>query len=246
MQYRIMPFFCDVFFMNPFRSCFFCCETTVFRLHAWGNALLHGIAAAFDVSNYRLAFLMMSLYSSSLGSIELTHQFSGVLGGLLAAQAHASQESSDPPRPSQSSTRPSIVSPLRDRTSVTRIMCSLSRVTSAGDSKVFLPSGAAVVNPVEHPGAQALEVNQAALHAPPPLCPPLVQHVEEPVAHDGVVNFPFQWRVFDHWFFFRFWCSFLVGLLEFCGECPMLWLLGRFSTRSQSDLQLFLCNSPKV
>ena len=38
-------------------------ETTVSRKHAWENALLHGIAAAF-------ALLMMSLYSSSLGSIE--------------------------------------------------------------------------------------------------------------------------------------------------------------------------------
>ena len=39
--------------------------------------------------------------------------------------------------------RTSTVSPLRHMTSVTRRMCSLSRVTSAGDSKVLLPSGAA-------------------------------------------------------------------------------------------------------
>ena len=31
-------------------------ETTVSRVHAWENALLHGIAAAFDVTNFRLAF----------------------------------------------------------------------------------------------------------------------------------------------------------------------------------------------
>ena len=83
-----------------------------------------------------------------LRTVELFH----ALGGLLVAQAHATQEPSDPHSPgtdvvssasSQSSTRPWIVSALRHRTSVTRIMCSLSRVTSAGDSKVFLPSSAA-------------------------------------------------------------------------------------------------------
>ena len=47
------------------------------------------------------------------------------------------------PSASSQSTRPWIVSPLRHRTSVTRTMCSLSRVMSAGDSEVFLPSGAA-------------------------------------------------------------------------------------------------------
>ena len=39
-------------------------------MHVWENALLHGIATAFDVSNFRLAFLRMSLYSSSLGPKE--------------------------------------------------------------------------------------------------------------------------------------------------------------------------------
>ena len=34
------------------------------------DALLHGIAAAFGVSNFLLAFLMMSFYSSSLGPME--------------------------------------------------------------------------------------------------------------------------------------------------------------------------------
>ena len=42
------------------------------------------------------------------------------------------------------------------------------------------------MDPVGHPGAWALDLTQAPLRAPPPLCPPLVQHVEEPVAHDGV------------------------------------------------------------
>ena len=62
---------------------------------------------------------------------------------------------------------------------------------SAGESKVFLPSGAAGdapfpavgsvrVDPVEHPGAQPLELVEAPLHAPSPFRSPLVQHVEEP------------------------------------------------------------------
>ena len=45
-------------------------EIPVSRMLAWENALLNGIAAAFGVSNFRLAFLMMSLYSSSFGSLE--------------------------------------------------------------------------------------------------------------------------------------------------------------------------------
>ena len=77
-------------------------------------------------------------------------------------------------------------------------MCSLSRVTSAGDSRLHLPSGASRgtapfpairsvrVDPVEYPGAQALDLTQAPLHAPSPFCLTLVQHVEEPVADDGV------------------------------------------------------------
>ena len=39
------------------------------------------------------------------------------------------------------------------------------------------------VDPLEHPGAQALDFAQALRHAPLPFCPPAVQHVEEPVAH---------------------------------------------------------------
>ena len=66
-------------------------------------------------------------------------------------------------------------------------MWSLRRVTSAGDSKVFLPSGAArafpavrsaVVDPVKHPWAQALDLLQAPQYAPSPLCLPLVKHVK--------------------------------------------------------------------
>ena len=96
MQYRSLHFYRDVFFMKSFSFtdstlclvewwapviqlnsvfasdalAFSVFETTVPRLHGWRNTLLHGIAAAIDVSNFRLAFLMMPLYSSSLGSIE--------------------------------------------------------------------------------------------------------------------------------------------------------------------------------
>ena len=63
--------------------------------------------------------------------------------------------------------------------------------------KIFLPSGAwwcaafpAVrivrFDRVEHPGAKVLDFAQALLHRPSPFCLPLVHHVEEPVAHDGV------------------------------------------------------------
>ena len=68
---------------------------------------------------------------------------------------------------------------------------------------VFLPSGAAggplrfqryvsvPDDPLEHPGAQPLDLSTStAAYAPSPFCPPLFQHVEEPVAHRGVgVNF---------------------------------------------------------
>ena len=54
-----------------------------------------------------------------------------------------SGRASSPSASSHSSTRPLIVTALRHSTSVFRMMCSLSRVMSAGDSKVLLPSGAA-------------------------------------------------------------------------------------------------------
>ena len=46
--------------------------------------------------------------------------------------------------------------------------------------------GRVLVDAVEHSRAQALDLAQATLHVPSPLSPPLVQHVEEPVAGDGV------------------------------------------------------------
>ena len=77
----------------------------------------------------------------------------------------------------------------------TRIMCSLSRVTSKGESTLFLPSSASAgALRFQRYGVFGLilapDLSQAPLHAPSPFCPPLFQHVEEPVAHRGVgVNF---------------------------------------------------------
>ena len=68
------------------------------------------------------------------------------LGGILVAHAHAVEKPSDPPLAGthvESLCVEPFVTALRHSTSVTRRMCSLSRVLSAGESKVFLPSGAA-------------------------------------------------------------------------------------------------------
>ena len=46
---------------------------------------------------------------------------------------------SSPSASSHSCTKPWIVTALKHRTSVTRMMCSLSRVVSAGDSMLLLP-----------------------------------------------------------------------------------------------------------
>ena len=60
------------------------------------------------------------------------------LGGLLVAQVHATQESLHASTSSQSSTMPLIVTALEHGTSDTRMLCSLSRVMSADDSRLFL------------------------------------------------------------------------------------------------------------
>ena len=68
------------------------------------------------------------------------------LGGLLVAQAYAVEKPSHPPLAGthvESLCVEPFVTALRHSTSVMRRMCSLSRVMSAGESKVFLPSGAA-------------------------------------------------------------------------------------------------------
>ena len=61
-------------------------------------------------------------------------------------------------------------------------MCSLGRVFS--ELSRAAPGSLRCSNTVF--GLQAPDLRQAPLHAPSPLCPPLVHHVEEPVAHDGV------------------------------------------------------------
>ena len=96
MQHRILSLSRDVFFMNPFRYwldslscgfmafsdttesglCFRCLGFSLFLKQRFPVCMLEEtlfyIAAAFDVSNFRLAFLMMSLCSLSLGSVEWT------------------------------------------------------------------------------------------------------------------------------------------------------------------------------
>ena len=72
-----------------------------------------------------------------LRAVELSH----ALGGLLVAPAHAMQELIDPPL-AGTDVDSFCVAPTHSRTE-TRRMCSWRRVMSAGDSKVFLPSGAA-------------------------------------------------------------------------------------------------------
>ena len=77
-----------------------------------------------------------------LRAVELSH----ALGGLLATQAHATQELLHPAMAGtgveslcvESCTKPLIATALTHRTSVTRKMCSLSRVMSAGESKALL------------------------------------------------------------------------------------------------------------
>ena len=49
----------------------------------------------------------------------------------------------------------------------------------------FPAVGSVRVDPVEHSRAQTLDLLQAPRHVPSPLSPPLVQHVEEPVAGNG-------------------------------------------------------------
>ena len=104
---------------------------------------------------------------------------------------------SSPSASSHSYTKPLIVTPLRHSTSVTFMMCSLSRVKSAGRQHNSSAASLLVarssssdrsvrVDPNEQLGAQTLDLAQAPLHIPSSFGSPLVQHVEEPVAGDGV------------------------------------------------------------
>ena len=67
------------------------------------------------------------------------------------------------------------------------MMCSLSRVVSAGDSKVLLPSvSARGALRFQRYRVFGLIPRPQLSSAPSPFCLPLVQHVEKPVARDGV------------------------------------------------------------
>ena len=129
------------------------------------------------------------------------------LGGLLEAQAHASQE---PPYPviARTHVEPLCVEPLehqavdRDRAQAqdvghlhdvlaeSRRVCGRQHSSPAKRRcswRAPLPAiGRVLVDPVEHSQAKALDLAQAPPHVPVPLGFPLVQHVEEPVAGDGV------------------------------------------------------------
>ena len=129
------------------------------------------------------------------------------LGGLLEAQAHASQETRHP-GVAGTHVEPLCVEPLEhqapdghraqaqhvgdphDVLAQPRRVCWRQQSPPAKRRcswrAPFPAIGSVRVDPVEHPGAQALDLAQAPLHVPSPLSPPLVQHVEEPVTGDGV------------------------------------------------------------
>ena len=129
------------------------------------------------------------------------------LGGLLEAQARATQKSLDPflagthveslcvePFEHQASDRHRIeaqdVGHLHDVLAKPCHVCGRQQSSPAArlcSCRTPFPAvGSVRVDPVEHPGAQTLDLAQAPLHVPSPLSPPLAQHVEEPVAGDGV------------------------------------------------------------
>ena len=129
------------------------------------------------------------------------------LGGLLEAQAHATQELLHT-AVAGTDVESLIVEPLehhavdRDRAEAqdvghihdvlaqSRRVYGRQHASSAArlcSWRAPLPAkGSVRVDPVEHPGAKSLDLAEAPLHVPSPLSPPLVQHVEEPVASDGV------------------------------------------------------------
>ena len=128
------------------------------------------------------------------------------LGGLLEAQARATQKSLDPflagthveslcvePFEHQASdrhrTEAQDVGHLHDVLAKPCHVCGRQQSSPAAHlcscRTPFPAVGSVRVDPVEHPGAQTLDLAQAPLHVPSPLSPPLAQHVEEPVAGDG-------------------------------------------------------------
>ena len=129
------------------------------------------------------------------------------LGGLLVAQAHATQE---PPYQLIAGTHiePLCVEPLehqavdRDRAQAQDVghpqdvlaqprgVCGCQHTSSAArlcSWRAPLPAvGSVRIDPGEHSRAKALDLAQAPLHVPSSLGSPLVQHVEKPVAGDGI------------------------------------------------------------
>ena len=129
------------------------------------------------------------------------------LGGLLEAQAHATQELLHPakagtdvellcvePFVHQASDRHRAqaqdVGHPHDVLAQSRRVCGRQHASSAKwrcSWRAPFPAVWSVrVDPVEHPRAQTLDLAQAPLHVPSPFGSPLVQHVEEPVAGDGI------------------------------------------------------------
>ena len=129
------------------------------------------------------------------------------LGGLLEAQVHAVQELSDPPL-ARTHVESLCVEPFvhqavdRDRAQahdvghLHDVLAEPRHVSGCQHGspaaclcswRAPLPAvGRVPVDAVEHSRAQALDLAQAPLHVPSSFSPPLVQHVEEPVAGDGV------------------------------------------------------------
>ena len=129
------------------------------------------------------------------------------LGGLLEAQVHAMQELSDPAlagthveslcveplehqAPDGHCAQAQDVGDFHDVLAQPRRVCWRQQSPPAKRRCSWcapLPAiGSVLVDAVEHSRAQALDLAQAPLHVPSPFSPPLVQHVEEPVAGDGV------------------------------------------------------------
>ena len=152
--------------------------------------------AQFDEEPVRVGVLLLS-------AVELLQ----ALGGLLAAQAHATQETRHPGI-AGTHVEPLCVEPFvhqavdRDRAQAQdvghlhdvlaepRRVCGRQHGSPAArlcSWRAPLPAiGRVLVDAVEHSRAQALDLAQAPLHVPLPFRPPLLGHVEEPVAGDGV------------------------------------------------------------
>ena len=129
------------------------------------------------------------------------------LGGLFEAQAHAMQEIPHPPvagmyveslcveplehqAPDGHRAQAQHVGHLHDVLAEPCHVCECQHASPAARlcswRAPFPAVGSVRVDPVEHSRAQTLDLAQAPPHVPSPLSPPLVQHVEEPVAGDGV------------------------------------------------------------